>query len=83
MLSDICKLGLEKSASLIILPFHQAWAADGDIDQDDQSIRALNWGVIVKGPCSVGIFANRGNLGSNSNCESYVVCDLCNISRRE
>ncbi|XP_038886598.1 cation/H(+) antiporter 3-like [Benincasa hispida] len=75
MLSEICKLGLEKTTSLIILPFHQTWTADGHIDQDDQTIRTLNWGVIEKGPCSVGIFANRGNLGSTmSNCDSYAVC---------
>ena len=74
MLSDIYKLGYEKTASLIILPFHQTWTADGHIDQDDHSIRALNWGIIEKGPCSVGIFANRGSLGSNKNCETYVVC---------
>ncbi|XP_038904151.1 cation/H(+) antiporter 3-like [Benincasa hispida] len=63
MHDEVCTLALDKVASLIILPFHITWTLDGYIDEDDNKIRTLNYSVLERAPCSVGIFTDRGNLG--------------------
>ncbi|KAG6576675.1 Cation/H(+) antiporter 3, partial [Cucurbita argyrosperma subsp. sororia] len=86
MVSEVCRLELQKASSLIILPFHQTWTADGHMDRDDNTIKALNSGVIESASCSVGIFANRGNLGnmmSENDCYSVCVIFLGGSDDRE
>ncbi|CAN0898961.1 Cation/H(+) antiporter 3 [Linum grandiflorum] len=61
MQDDICTLALDKSTSLILIPFHITWALDGSIESEDTVIRTLNSKVLEIAPCSVGIFFNRGN----------------------
>ncbi|KAG8644637.1 hypothetical protein MANES_11G149800v8 [Manihot esculenta] len=63
MNEDISILALEKLASLILLPLHKRWNIHGDIEAEDQNLRAVNIKVLEKAPCSVGIFYDRGKLG--------------------
>ncbi|XP_031247704.1 cation/H(+) antiporter 4-like [Pistacia vera] len=62
MHEDICTLALDKTASLIILPFHRRWYIDGSVESDDKYIRTLNSRVLEMSPCSVGILIDRGKL---------------------
>ncbi|XP_045817285.1 cation/H(+) antiporter 4-like isoform X1 [Trifolium pratense] len=63
MFEDVCHLALDKVASIIILPFHIRWSADGVVESDDKKIlRALNQKVLEIAPCSVGILVTRINL---------------------
>ncbi|KAJ0076331.1 hypothetical protein Patl1_34003 [Pistacia atlantica] len=61
MQEDICSLAFDKSASLIILPFHRRWYLDGGVEQENKFIRSINSRVLEKSPCSVGILLDRGN----------------------
>ncbi|CAH2065401.1 unnamed protein product [Thlaspi arvense] len=83
MHGDICMLALNNTTSLIILPFHQTWSADGSaIVSDSSMIRKLNKSVVELSPCSVGIFVYRSNSGrrtireTSPNFSSYQVCML-------
>lgn len=83
MHGDICMLALNNTTSVIILPFHQTWSADGSaIVSDNIMIRKLNKSVLDLSPCSVGIFIYRSNNGRRSirataaNFSSYQVCML-------
>ncbi|KAM7254592.1 hypothetical protein ACFE04_003972 [Oxalis oulophora] len=60
MYEDICTLALERSASLIVLPFHRRWYLDGSVESEDNSTRVLNRMVLNRAPCSVGILIDRG-----------------------
>lgn len=62
MHEDICTLALDKLTSLIVLPFHRNWSADGSITSEDITIRNLNCHILETSPCSVGILVNRGHL---------------------
>ncbi|CAN1824948.1 Cation/H(+) antiporter 3 [Linum perenne] len=62
MPEDICTLALDKTTSLILLPFHITWTIDGSIETEDNSLRMVNCKVLERAPCSVCIFFNRGNL---------------------
>ncbi|KAL1214845.1 Cation/H(+) antiporter 4 [Cardamine amara subsp. amara] len=83
MRGDICMLALNNTTSLIILPFHQTWSADGSaIVSDSKMIRKLNKSVLELSPCSVGIFVYQSNSGRRTiretvtNFSSYQVCML-------
>ncbi|KFK33918.1 hypothetical protein AALP_AA5G077500 [Arabis alpina] len=83
MHGDICMLALNNTTSLIILPFHQTWSADGTaIVSDSKMIRRLNKSVLELSPCSVGIFIYRSNPGRRTiretaaNFSVYQVCML-------
>ncbi|KAJ8759436.1 hypothetical protein K2173_006967 [Erythroxylum novogranatense] len=62
MYEDICTLALDKLTSFILLPFHIKWSICGNIESEDEKIRALNARVLHKAPCSIGIYFNRGKL---------------------
>lgn len=66
MHDDVCQLALDKVASLIIVPFHQRWSADGVIESDDKNIRSLNCTLLEVAPCSIGILVYRSPLLNNS-----------------
>ncbi|ESQ42252.1 hypothetical protein EUTSA_v10012709mg [Eutrema salsugineum] len=81
MHGDICMLALNNTTSLILLPFHQTWSADGtSIISDSNMIRDLNKSVLQVAPCSVGIFVYRSSSGRRNisdtvlNMSSYQVC---------
>lgn len=63
MHEDICRLALNKLASIVVLPFHRKWFTDGSVESDDKTRRALNHCVLERAPCSVGILVDRGYLG--------------------
>ncbi|KAL5569795.1 hypothetical protein UlMin_026370 [Ulmus minor] len=75
MHEDICTLALDKLTSLIILPFHQTWSNDGNVEVEDNMVRALNKSVLERAPCSVGILVNRGysgRAGTRATLEGYL-----------
>ncbi|KAK7321298.1 hypothetical protein VNO77_31800 [Canavalia gladiata] len=60
MQEDVCFLGLDKVASIIILPFHRKWSIEGKIEHEDKNISTINCKVMERAPCSVGILVSRG-----------------------
>ncbi|TKY59982.1 Cation/H(+) antiporter 3 [Spatholobus suberectus] len=66
MHEDVCKLALDKVASIVILPFHLRWSSDDGFESDDKNMRALNCKVLEIAPCSVGILVSRSSIQSNS-----------------
>ncbi|KAJ0238805.1 Cation/H(+) antiporter 3 [Hirschfeldia incana] len=81
MHGDVCMLALNNTTSLILLPFHQTWSADGSaLISDSSMIRNLNKSVLAVAPCSVGIFVYRSSHGRRNindtvlNMSSYKVC---------
>lgn len=65
MHEDICTLALNKTASLIVIPFHQKWAVDGTVELEDFEQRSLNCKILDMAPCSVGILVDRGRHQGN------------------
>ncbi|KAE8700149.1 putative Cation/H+ exchanger 4 [Hibiscus syriacus] len=82
MHEDICNLALEHHKSFIVLPFHRRWHFDGSIESEDQTIRSLNYGMLEKAPCSVGILVEgRRHLNrSNSQSHSFDSAPLYNVA---
>ncbi|VVB17231.1 unnamed protein product [Arabis nemorensis] len=80
MHGDICMLALNNTTSLILLPFHQTWSAEGAIISDSNMIKNLNKSVLEVAPCSVGIFVYRNSHGRRNinetviSLSSYQVC---------
>ncbi|KAJ8750241.1 hypothetical protein K2173_014156 [Erythroxylum novogranatense] len=62
MYEDICTLALDKITSFILIPFHTKWSICGNIESEDEKLRALNAMVLHKAPCSVGVYFSRGKL---------------------
>ncbi|GAB4860259.1 hypothetical protein Ancab_011740 [Ancistrocladus abbreviatus] len=63
MHDDVCTLALDKSTSLIILPFHCRWRIDGSTDSVDHDQRALNNNILERAPCSVAVLIDRRHSG--------------------
>lgn len=78
MYDDICTLALDKLTSLIILPFHRKWSLDGNpVELEDESLRDLNYRVMERAPCSVGILIERSQMTHIFSPETpYIVCLL-------
>ncbi|KAK8644786.1 hypothetical protein V6N13_118655 [Hibiscus sabdariffa] len=87
MHEDICNLARDHLTSFIILPFHRQWHVDGSIESEDQTIRRLNYSVLEKSPCSVGILVEgrrRVNLSnSRDHTQSIAVVFLGGKDDRE
>ncbi|KAE8700147.1 Lipase 1 isoform 1 [Hibiscus syriacus] len=67
MYEDICNLALDHHTSFIILPFHRRWHFNGSIESEDQTIRSLNYSMLEKAPCSIGILVEgRRNLNGTN-----------------
>ncbi|KDP43962.1 hypothetical protein JCGZ_05429 [Jatropha curcas] len=79
MYEDICTLALDKLTSLILMPLHLKWSLHGQIECEDPNLRALNFKVLEKAPCSVGIFFDRGRLGRQALRAPESVLSLCLI----
>ncbi|KAI4357634.1 hypothetical protein L6164_001571 [Bauhinia variegata] len=71
MHEDVCFLALDKLASIIFLPFHVRWGADGSVESRDNNIRALNCRVLEKVPCSIAILVSRGIHPINSSNDHH------------
>ncbi|XP_019418396.1 PREDICTED: cation/H(+) antiporter 4-like [Lupinus angustifolius] len=78
MYDDICTLALDKLTSLIILPFHRKWSSDGNlIELEDESLRELNYRIMERAPCSVGILIEKAQMTHIFSEETpYTVCLL-------
>ncbi|KAL2526709.1 Cation/H(+) antiporter 15 [Abeliophyllum distichum] len=59
---DICTLAFDKSASLIILPFHRKWNHQGKLMLDSSVLRVININVLENAPCSVSILVDRHKI---------------------
>ncbi|ERN20427.1 hypothetical protein AMTR_s00068p00111100 [Amborella trichopoda] len=64
MYEDICGRAKEVDASMIVLPYHMLYRADGKMQVRNLAIRKLNQRVISHAPCPVGIIINRGLGGT-------------------
>jgi hypothetical protein len=78
MYDDICTLALDKYTSLIILPFHRKWFCDGNsVELEDESLRDINYRVMERAPCSVGVLIERAQMTHIFSPETpYKVCLL-------
>ncbi|KAM3382273.1 cation/H(+) antiporter 24-like isoform X1 [Capsicum galapagoense] len=65
MYQDICKLALEKRASLIILPFYKDQTSTQVLAR--QGVKLVNSNVLNHAPCSVGILVDRGASPTSHN----------------
>ncbi|XP_047337414.1 cation/H(+) antiporter 18-like [Impatiens glandulifera] len=65
MYEDICTMAENKRVSIIILPFHKHQRLDGQFEITRSEYKQMNLNALEHGPCSVGIFVDRG-LGGNS-----------------
>lgn len=71
---DICRLALDQSATIIILPFHKYWEIDGSLCSENKAVQNMNTQIMDRAPCSVGILVDRGNLtGSMSILNSQAI----------
>jgi hypothetical protein len=59
---DVCSLALDKSTSLIIVPFYKNIHASGAMGSHKKIIRIVNNNVLDMAPCSIAILIERGNL---------------------
>ncbi|KAK4492115.1 hypothetical protein RD792_002912 [Penstemon davidsonii] len=73
MHDDICTLGLDQNANIVIVPFHKQWSIDGTVGSKSPSIRMVNQNVIKKSPCSVGVLVDRGQVGG-INSAMFQIC---------
>lgn len=62
MHNDICRVGVDKRATIVIVPFHKQWAIDGSIGSINRAIQGMNINILDSAPCSVGILVDRGVL---------------------
>lgn len=78
MYDDICTLALDKFTSLIVLPFHRKWSCDGDsVELEDETLRDLNYRVMERAPCSVGVLIEKAQITHVFSSETpYNVCLL-------
>ncbi|KAI7998966.1 Cation/H(+) antiporter 15 [Camellia lanceoleosa] len=71
MHDDICMLALQKSVSLLIIPFHKS---------ESISIRGVKKNVLNKAPCSVGILVDKKIVMYwRSDCHSEIKFNVCVI----
>lgn len=59
MHEDICTLALDKLTSLILLPFDRKFT-DEATESENKKLRALNFSVLERAPCSVWILIDQG-----------------------
>nr|CAB3481947.1 unnamed protein product [Digitaria exilis] len=65
MHDDVCAVALEKSATLIVVPFHRRLAIDGSVENTTENagaVQASNINVLHYSPCSVAILVDRRSL---------------------
>ncbi|KAI4347657.1 hypothetical protein L6164_008449 [Bauhinia variegata] len=73
MHEDVCHLALDKMSSIIVLPFHQKWSNNGEIEDEDKNTRALNCKVLERAPCSVAILVSRAAIPRDSTCRLAMI----------
>nr|XP_011462856.1 PREDICTED: cation/H(+) antiporter 19 [Fragaria vesca subsp. vesca] len=64
MHEDICACAHQKTAAMILLPFHKHQRLDGTMESLGHSFQVVNERVLRHAPCSVGILVDRGLGGT-------------------
>ncbi|XP_062109422.1 cation/H(+) antiporter 15-like [Humulus lupulus] len=77
MHDQVCTLALDKKSSLVIIPFHKRYRADGTVESYQKASLIMNKNVLDKVPCSVVILIDRGLFRSSlpvleSSCQCRV-----------
>uniref|UniRef100_A0A2N9IFN1 Cation/H+ exchanger domain-containing protein n=1 Tax=Fagus sylvatica TaxID=28930 RepID=A0A2N9IFN1_FAGSY len=62
MHDDVCSLALDKSTSLVIVPFYKNIHANGAMGSHKKIIRIVNNNGLDMAPCSIAILIEHGNL---------------------
>lgn len=93
MHEDICNLAVDKCINFIIIPFHMQATIDGTMEDSNPSLKRVNHNLILKAPCSVGVFVDRGlsvsqitesNKGSSSvGCRHFAMFFIGGADDRE
>ncbi|KAE9596217.1 putative cation/H+ exchanger [Lupinus albus] len=65
MHDDVCRIALDRSANILIMPFHKHWKIDGSVVVISRAIQDMNIKILERAPCSVGILVDRGMISSS------------------
>lgn len=80
---DMCNIAKDKRVAFIILPFHKQRGIDGEMEDVNPEIRAVNEGVLANAPCSVGILIDRGLSETSDYAKNIVVLFFGGADDRE
>uniref|UniRef100_A0A0V0IUC0 Putative cation/H(+) antiporter 15-like n=1 Tax=Solanum chacoense TaxID=4108 RepID=A0A0V0IUC0_SOLCH len=80
---DMCNIAKDKRVAFIILPFHKQRGIEGEMEDVNPEIRAVNEGVLANAPCSVGILVNRGLSETSDYAKNIVVLFFGGADDRE
>ncbi|KAM3270225.1 cation/H(+) antiporter 15-like [Capsicum chacoense] len=80
---DICNIAKDKRVAFIILPFHKQRGIEGEMEDVNPEIRAVNEGVLANAPCSVGILIDRGLSETSDYAKNIVVLFFGGADDRE
>ncbi|KAG6588886.1 Cation/H(+) antiporter 15, partial [Cucurbita argyrosperma subsp. sororia] len=62
MHDDVYLLALNKTVSLILVPFHKKFYSNGVISLSNYDMKMVNNEILDKAPCSIGLVVDRGVL---------------------
>ncbi|KAH0643737.1 hypothetical protein KY290_033475 [Solanum tuberosum] len=80
---DMCNIAKDKRVAFIILPFHKQRGIEGEMEDVNPEIRAVNEGVLANAPCSVGILIDRGLSETSDYAKNIVVLFFGGADDRE
>ncbi|WMV40921.1 hypothetical protein MTR67_034306 [Solanum verrucosum] len=80
---DMCNIAKDKRVAFIILPFHKQRGIEGEMEDVNPEIRAVNEGVLANAPCSVGILIDRGLSEISDYAKNIVVLFFGGADDRE
>ncbi|CAN4076988.1 unnamed protein product [Withania somnifera] len=80
---DICNIAKDKRVAFIILPFHKKRGLEGEMEDVNLEIRAVNEGVLANAPCSVGILIDCGLPETSDYAKNIVVLFFGGADDRE
>ncbi|KAE8650766.1 cation/H(+) antiporter 15 [Cucumis sativus] len=70
MHDDVCSLALDKSTSLILVPFHKRYHSNGLVSFSKHKLKIFNHHILEKAPCSVALIVERGFLRVSKSIET-------------
>ncbi|KAK6781900.1 hypothetical protein RDI58_019696 [Solanum bulbocastanum] len=80
---DMCNIAKDKRVAFIILPFHKQRGIEGEMEDVNPEIRAVNEGVLANAPCSVGILIDRGLSETSDYAKNIVLLFFGGADDRE
>ncbi|RWW60658.1 hypothetical protein BHE74_00032332 [Ensete ventricosum] len=83
MHDDVCSLAHDKKVTLVIVPFHKHFGADGSTSSASSAVQAVNLNVLRYAPCSVGILVDNGLSDAGSLVHRVAVYFLGGTDDRE